>query len=341
MDPLTHALAGAAISYAAFGRKLGRRAGAIGAVAGTIPDVDHFISSREDPLLYVEFHRQFTHSLLFSIVGSLAAILPWLMKRELRPHWRTLWLCAFPAYLSHCLIDASTTWGTQLLWPFHNRRAGWDVIAIVDPNFTLTLMFALTIALTRLRPRAATIGVMVALVYLGVGGVQKLRAARVQEELARARGHARERWEVMPTLANNIVWRSLYLADGRIYSDRIRVGWLGGRSHHEGTSLPKMTPARLTSFEQEANRQTRGFDRFRWFTGDWVARSPDEPSVLSDMRYSLSNKAFDPVWGIRFVETNRGAQVEWISRERNRRPDVAQLWAEIVGRDGTGPDPRR
>ena len=332
MDPVTHALAGAAVSYAFFGRKLGRRAAAVGLLAGIAPDVDHFISSNEDPLLYVQYHRQFTHSLLFALLGSAIAILPWLARRELRPQWKTLWLCALPAYLSHCLLDASTTWGTQLYWPFSNHRAGWDLIAIVDPLFTLILAAAVAIALFRRQEKAALLGVMLALSYLVFGGVQNFRAVQVQKEIAQTRGHIRERSEVMPTLGNNIVWRSIYLANGQIHSDRIRVGWLGARSHRPGTPQPQETADRLTPFEREANAQTRGFDRFAWFADQWVARSPSEPSVLGDMRYSLSGESYDPVWGIRFVPLNNGARLEWISRERNRRPDLANLWGEISGR---------
>src|SRR4051812_9815017 len=115
MDPITHGLAGAAISYALFGRRLGRHAAALGALAGMAPDIDHFVSSESDPLLYVQVHRSFTHSLLFSIIGSLISAIPWLMRKRFRHEWQRIWACAFPAYLSHCLIDASTTYGTQLL----------------------------------------------------------------------------------------------------------------------------------------------------------------------------------------------------------------------------------
>jgi hypothetical protein len=135
----------------------------------------------------------------------------------------------------------------------------------------------------------------------------------------------------MPTLGNNIVWRSIYLANGQIHSDRIRVGWLGASSHRPGTPQPRVTVDRLTPFERDANEQTHGFDRFAWFADHWVARSPSEPSVLGDMRYSLSAESYDPVWGIRFVPSTNGARLEWISRERDRRPDLANLWREISG----------
>src|SRR5688572_22150782 len=101
MDPFTHAVVGAAIGYAIGGRSLGKHAAGLGALAGITPDVDHFISSDTDPLLYVEYHRHFTHSLLFAFVGAFVPILPWLTCAIFRARWWTLWLCAWPAYLSH------------------------------------------------------------------------------------------------------------------------------------------------------------------------------------------------------------------------------------------------
>src|SRR5690606_31576566 len=91
--------------------------------------------------------------------------------------------------------------------------------------------------------------------YLVLGTVQQARAAHAQRALAAARGHVLERTEVMPTMANNLVWRALYLHDGRIYSDRIRVGWFSGATVREGWSLPRVQVSDLTAAERA--RDTR------------------------------------------------------------------------------------
>ena len=49
------------------------------------------------------------------------------------------------------------------------------------------------------------------------------------------------------------------------------------------------------------------------------------------MRYSLSAKAFDPIWGIRFTAPGAATEVEWVNRSRDRRVALAELWAEITG----------
>ncbi len=333
MDPFTHALLGAAISYAACGRRLGRHAAALGALAGITPDLDHFVSSDTDPLLYLEFHRSFTHSLVFSLAGVLLPMLPWVLRRDFRPRFVALWLCAWPAYLSHCFLDACTTWGTQLAWPFSRARISWDLIAIVDPLFTLILLVLLFVALRRAAPRMAGFGLIIASCYLGLGAIQHARAVDLQKELAAARHHLAERHEVMPTLGNNVIWRSIYLADGEIHSDRIRVGWFAPGTVRAGSARPRVTESDLRGPERSANSHRRGFDRFAWFTGGWLARAPGDATLIGDMRYSRSTEAFDPVWGIRLADSNDRPTVEWVSRERDRRFSLRELWDEILGRD--------
>jgi inner membrane protein len=333
MDPFTHAVIGATIGYALCGQKLGKHAAALGALSAISPDVDHFVSSKSDPLLYIEYHRFFTHSLLFAFVGAFVPMLPWIARARFRAQWGTLWLCSWPAYLSHCLLDASTTWGTRLYWPFAQTRVSWDLIAIVDPLFTFTLTSVLAFALVRKSRGVVVAGFAFALAYLALGGVQHYRAMHAQTQLAARRGHSIERTQVMPTLANNIVWRSVYLANGKIYSDRIRAGWFSGVTVREGLSLPLLTAKDLRGEEQEGNRVHHGFDRFAWFTGGWTARAPIDDTVIGDMRYSRSTDAFDPVWGIRLTHVNGRYAVEWVSRERERDLGVHQLWDEIVGND--------
>lgn len=334
MDPVTHVALGASLAHVCFGARLGRAAAVAGALAGLAPDADVFISSPTDPLLAIEYHRGFTHALVFVPAGSALVAALWLGSAAWRDRrrWPVLWAASAISYLSHVLLDAFTSYGTQLLWPFSDYRAGWDWIAIVDPAFTLPLLAGLGLALRRRRVRPAGIALGFAGAYLLFGGVQHGRAVAVQRALAQARGHTLERVEVMPTLANNLVWRALYVHRGRIYSDRIRVGWTGRPSVREGWSLPLAGAAQLTPAERARN-QRRSFERFAWFSDHWVARSPADASVLADMRYSLGADAFDPIWGIRFTTEGAAAEVEWINRSRERRIDPSELWREIAGAD--------
>lgn len=332
MDPLTHALLGGTLGYAVFAKPLGRKAAAVGALAAFVPDADVFIRSSSDPLLAVEYHRHFTHSLFFAPVGAAIVAALWLFQRTSRTQAWHLWLCALVAYLSHCLLDSATSYGTQLLWPFTRQRYGWDFISIIDLLFTVPLAAGLFFAVRRRRVRPAILALVVAGVYLACGVAQHTRALDAQKQLAAARGHTPLRAEAMPTIANNLVWRTLYLHDGRIYSDRIRAGWFSGVTARAGWALPVVGAGDLTAAEAARDRH-RSFERFNWFSEGWVARSPADSSVLGDMRYSLSGEAFDPIWGIRFTAPSAPVDVDWVDRSRDRKIDPGEIWREIVGRD--------
>ncbi|HYO75724.1 MAG TPA: metal-dependent hydrolase, partial [Thermoanaerobaculia bacterium] len=186
MDPLTHALAGATLGWATTGSRLGRRSLAIGAAAALLPDVDVLIRSAADPLLAIEHHRGFTHSLLFVPVGGLIAALPFFARLD-RMQQRWAALAGIIAYASHALLDAATTYGTQLFWPFSNHRVGLDVISILDPMFTLLTMVGVLAALNA-RRRLVTIAIAIAIVWLAAGFVQRERATAAQSRLASTRG---------------------------------------------------------------------------------------------------------------------------------------------------------
>ena len=225
MDPVTHVALGASLAHVFLSRRIGRAAAAAGALAGLAPDADIFIGSATDPLLAIEHHRGFTHALIFVPAGAAMVAAVWLLGREWRERgrWLALWAAAGISYLSHVLLDAATSYGTRLFWPFSDERAGWDWIAIVDPAFTVPLLVGIGLAWFRRNLRPAVIGLVFAAAYLAFGIGQHERALAVQHALALSRGHRPERAEVMPTLANNLVWRTLYVHEGRIHSDRIRV----------------------------------------------------------------------------------------------------------------------
>lgn len=348
MDTLTHALLGAALGQAAFGRRLGWRATVVGVVGAELPDMDFFIRSASDPLLNVELHRHFTHSFVFSPVVAFVAALPWCFRAEFKAQRLALFLCGLVACWSHILLDACTSYGTQFLVPFSQHRFGWDFISIVDPLFTGALAVGLAgkaICDFRRGPSESAPGGGASLVarrwlwfalgfcaaYLALGAGQRARAHAVQSALAASRGHRAERSEVMPTLANQIVWRSLYLHEGQIYSDRVRVPWFGAASVREGNSLPLLTRRDLSAAEAAREGSLRSFDRFAWFSEGWIARSPADPAVIGDMRYSLTANAFDPIWGIRFTSPEAPTEVVWVNRTRDRRIPLGELWAEITG----------
>jgi inner membrane protein len=322
VDPLTHALAGAAGALVALSRPLSQSAWLPGVVGALLPDADTFIRSSSDPLLYAEFHRHFTHALAFVPIGGVLAATPWLVARRTRPEWKAYVGAATAGYATHGVLDAATTYGTLLYWPFSTDRIAWNAIAIVDPLFTLTLLLGVGLAAWRRRAAPAAMALLLCVAYLLVGTVQRDRALAVQARIAAARGHGVVRGEVFPSVGANIVWRSLYQAGDQVYMDRVRVPWLDAATWRAGPHATVRFQADLPPAAQ----------RFHWFTDGWMARAPGEPDLIADARYSASPDRFEPVWGIRLAP-NANAPIEWVDRSPTRRIDLGDLWSELAGRD--------
>jgi inner membrane protein len=332
MDPVTHALAGAAAARVALARPLGRFAWIPGAAGALLPDADALIRSAADPLLYAEFHRHFTHSLAFTPIGGTIAALPWLLRAKYRRH-RTLYAAAASiGYGTHGVLDALTTWGTRLLWPFSDARVAWNWIPIVDPIFTLILLTGVAVALWQRASRPAAIALAFAAAYVAAGALQNARARDVQARMAAARGHVVERAAVLPGFGNIVVWRSIYEAGGTLHMDRLRVPWWGTPTFSPGYVATPLRERDLPASVSAHLRLRRDFHRFVTFAGGWVARAADDPGLVGDARYSSADDRFEPVWGIRF-QPEGVVPIEWVDRSAQRRIDLHRLWAEVVGRD--------
>ena len=214
MDTFTHGLLGAAASQAIFAKQLPRSAGLIGFIAGMAPDLDLFLGSGTDPVASIIYHRQFTHSLIFIPLGALLVSLLCIWMKPFKGARLAVYGAAFVGYGLHPLLDACTSYGTLLLWPFSYQRVAWDIIAIVDPIFSLALLVGVLWALIGQRPGPARLAVCCAVLYLGFGIWQSQRATTVQEQLAAARGHVIEHRRAMPLPGSLVSWRAVYLAAG-------------------------------------------------------------------------------------------------------------------------------
>src|SRR5688500_3522841 len=105
MDLLTHGLVGAALAQSGAPREEARIAAGVGFLAGMLADADTLITSAADPLLVLEYHRHFTHSLLFIPIGGLiAAAVLWPFMRRRLPFAR-LYVYSLLGYALAGLLD--------------------------------------------------------------------------------------------------------------------------------------------------------------------------------------------------------------------------------------------
>ncbi len=333
MDPLTQGTLGAVASQA-FARDPGkvRWVFLLGFIGGMAPDLDVFIRSQEDPLLFLEFHRQFTHSLIFIPIGGLlvAGLLFGLFRRQLGLSFRQCWWYATLGYATHGLLDSSTSYGTQLFWPFTDFRVSWNSISIIDPLFTGPLLVLILVAFWRRSPRTAQIAVAYALCYLALGFAQTQRAQNVAFELAAERGHTPTMVTAKPSFGNLILWKLIYQHDGRFYVDAVRL--LGDTTIFEGESIERLPVDHELDWLAEGSTQARDLERFRWFSQDYIAQHPENPLYIIDVRYSMLPNEIRPLWGILMDPEQPNKHVTYVhnnerdSGMRQRFLDMLFLW---------------
>jgi inner membrane protein len=330
VDTFTHGLLGAAAAQALFAKKLPRSAGLIGFIAGVAPDLDFFVGSASDPMASIVYHRQFTHSLIFIPLGALLVSLLCIWMKPYKGVRLAVYGAAFVGYGLHGLLDACTSYGTLLLWPFSDQRIAWDLIAIVDPVFSMVLLVGLLWALLGKRPWSARIALCCAAVYLGFGIWQLHRATAVQEQLAAARGHVIEHRRAMPLPGSLVSWRAVYVAAGHIYVDGVRVPWWSSALVKPGGSTP------LASFDivprpvAERDDTRRVFEVFAWFADGLIAAVDGVASTIGDMRYAAEASSLTPLWGMQFDAHQVDGPTRWRPPNSSRARIVTTIWRSLI-----------
>lgn len=213
MDSLTQAALGAAVGEAMLGKKIGGKAAVIGAIIGTIPDLDVLITPFFTPLEKISIHRGYSHSVLFCVLGALliAYVLRQLKVTRAEAYWR-LWVLSFLALFTHVLLDAFTTYGTQLFLPFTDWRVSFDSINIVDPFYTVPLLAGVLLSVFLFAPDAPRralpnrIGLIVSTAYLLFTLINK---AHIEDVFAAALAEQDIKFEkllTVPVKVGNMIW---------------------------------------------------------------------------------------------------------------------------------------
>jgi len=330
MDILTQALVGATTAQAAARPHETRIAMVTGALAGLLPDVDALIRSNADPLLVLEFHRHFTHSFVFIPLGAaVVATLVWLFCRD-RIKFERIFLYALLGIALSGILDACTSYGTHLLWPFSDSRTSWNLIAIVDPLFTLLLLLPLILACRHRQARPARLALILAASYMMFAVLQHERATVVAEGMIASRGHEADRALVKPTMANLLLWRSVYISNGTIHADAIRVGLFSGQRIYEGESAVLIIPETLSSIPPDS-RAAQDLKRFALLSDGWLAADPARPGLIGDARYSMLPNGIAPLWGVILDASSPYQHLQFVTNRANNKVIRQQFITMLTG----------
>ena len=329
MDPVTHALVGAAVAGCVYQKAEPRRAMLTGGVAALLPDLDVFLQKSSDPLFQLELHRQFSHALTtFPLVAALVAA-PTHRLSKARFSLGQTFVAALLGLLSAGLLDACTSYGTQLLWPWSSHRFAFNVVPVVDPLFTIVLL-ALTVVAFR---GSKSLGRVAPALWLGLylthGAVQHGRAYRaIQEELV-ARGEHPPEIVLKPTLGNQILWRAVYLQESTVRAVAVRTGW------RVTTTFGEARPLWVLSAELGELRGTHVYsdlERFSALSDHYLVAHPDRPEVIGDARYAMLPTSLSPLWGLEIDKAHPERPARFVTFRDSGLQVRQEFWRQLVGR---------
>ena len=299
MDPISQGIIGSTASQFASKKKHSLFVVAlIGLFSGLAPDLDIFIRSPDDPLLFLEFHRQFTHSLVFIPFGGLicASILFLIVKKISCITFKDTYIYSTIGYGTHGLLDACTSYGTLLFWPFSYERISWNNISIIDPFFTIPVIILVGLSAYMGKKIFARIAIIWALSYLFLGAILNNKALEIGKEIARERGHEITQIVAKPTFANSFLWKIIYESQGKFFTDGVRI--LPTKKIYHGESIAKLNIKKDFPYLNIKSQQYKDIERFAWFSDNYLAVDPENKNRIFDIRYSMLPNQISGLWGI-------------------------------------------
>lgn len=335
MDPVTQGVFGSLFAQAGARRRDMRPAAFAGFVAGLAPDLDVLIRSPSDSLLAIEYHRHFTHALSFApVLATLTALVLWPVMRRWQPDagFARLWLWTLLGVASHGLLDAMTSYGTRLFWPFSDWRVAWHAVSVIDPLFTLPVASLLGIGLWRRRPAFALAAAAWAAIYLSAGLIQQQRAEQQVRAWAAEAGIEARRVIAKPSFANLLVWRGLVDDGHDLHALALRLPPWGRPRIWPGASVERYSGSFVAD-----RRLAQDFERFRHFSDDWLAHDArhdrDGRQFVGDFRYAIDPAGDRALWGILIQPDDPARPAEFIRTSRVTEQDREAFLARLAGQD--------
>lgn len=331
MDSLTQIILGAAVGEAVLGKKIGNRAMVYGGIAATIPDLDIFASYFTDTVTALELHRGFSHSVIFSLI--FAPISAWLVTRcETYKNFKEWTWLFFLAFFTHPLLDAFTTWGTQLFWPF-NVRLAFKSIFVIDPLYTVPFLIFLILTMfqkrtSKKRRKYNNLGLIVSSSYLLLTLVLKWIAFTKFESALAAQNIPYKQIDTRPSPMNTILWSAnietedAYLLANYSFFDTQPIAFEAYHKNHEllGNLARNKKVERMIAISKG------------WYT---IIETEDQ-LLFNDLRFgllSMDQGAENFVFQYEIVQDQHG-QVEFVEQEKSKREGkklMADLWSRIKG----------
>jgi inner membrane protein len=346
MDVATQGLASLVVARA-FVPRAGWRASGVIVAAGTIANVD-FVSSMMSPSVYLEWHRTYSHSILFSLIVSvgLAAIYSSFFENEasvrgsrsaaavLRPRKASAFFAVvILAGLLHLALDAAQSSGTMIFWPLSRQRVALDWLPRVDPWMIAILLAALLLPeLTRLvsdeigakskGPRGrigAIIGLIILALYVGVRADLHSNAIAALQNRSYDSGRP-HRVAAYADAGSPFIWNGIVETERALHQLAVSAFTSSQFDADNGVTLFKPEPSPLLAQAQQTEA-ARKFLAIAQFPKAEVEQTTDGHRVeIRDLRYAATGEPKEIRARVELDANGKvlNDELVWV-REANRR----------------------
>lgn len=325
MDSITQAALGATVAGAIAGKRCTPKVLLVGAALGTLPDLD-VILDYGDAVSNTIKHRGFTHSLL--LLPPFALLISWLYC-YFRPDsfwsFKRVSFLTISVLVTHTLLDAMTTYGTQLLWPIEGYFEVRNIF-IIDPLYTVPLLIAIVAAmLPKVNGgRWCQLAVLLSTLYLGWGYLaQQNIGQRVEDNLA-LQNLPNQNVIVMPTPFNTVLWRVLVLEEDKY--------WEGLASLLDADKRIDFVSRPLGDWPLEDKPQT--LQGLKAFSHNYLNyREENGTLIVSDLRLGMANNL-----SFQFAYAEKDEEGQWQLLDAPLRypserglQHISTLWQRLKG----------
>jgi len=241
----------------------------------------------------------------------------------------------FWAIFTHPLLDACTTYGTQLFQPFWDYRVGFNNISVADPAYTLPFLLCLIAALIAgRRKRWRTIfnyaGIIISSAYLLFTFYNKYRVDQIFRHSLEEQGIAYERFMTSPTILNNFLWQGTAEGDTAYYNGMYSILDEEPRVQ-QFITIPKRHEL------LEEHMEDRPVRILRWFSNDYwsVRERPDGKIQFNDLRFGTfgENEDGEPEFIFHFLlEEKEGELIAIPQRDPPGDGDMGEAFEELMDR---------
>jgi inner membrane protein len=243
-------------------------------------------------------------------------------------------LLFFWSIFTHPLLDACTTYGTQLLQPFSSYRVGWNNISVVDPLYTLPFLICLLIASffsreSRTRRIFNWAGLILSCTYLLFTFYNKYRVNEIFTQSLKKQEIRYERFRTSPTIFNNILWQGVAESDTVFYEGEYSL--LDTRPEIDSFRTVAKNRHLVNGHEND-----RDLAILRWFSDDYFAlRERDGRLYYYDLRFgSLPGNQEERSFVFQFLLEMENGEIRARQSREPPQTDGAfrALWERLKGR---------